>query len=60
MEAQPPPRPSCAGLAICRAVVILLADDTLITIIATHTGEITATNRVQREVTFWRDTTRVP
>jgi transposase InsO family protein len=40
--------------------VLLLADDTTVTVIATRTGEIIATNRIDPDKTYWRNTMKAP
>lgn len=42
------------------APVILIADDTTITVVATRTGEIIATNQIQPDKTYWRNTMKAP
>jgi transposase InsO family protein len=40
--------------------VLLLADDTTVTVIATRTGEIIATNTIDPNKTYWRNTQKEP
>jgi transposase InsO family protein len=40
--------------------VLLLADDTTVTVVATRTGEIIATNTIQPDKTYWRNTMKAP
>ncbi|TQK20122.1 transposase InsO family protein [Microbacterium sp. SLBN-154] len=42
------------------APVILIADDTTITVVATRTGEIIASNQIQPDKTYWRNTMKAP
>lgn len=42
------------------APVLLLADDTTITVVATRTGEILALNRIDPDKTYWRNTMKAP
>lgn len=40
--------------------VILLADESTVTVVATRTGEIIATNRIDPDRTYWRNTMKAP
>ncbi|MFB8148233.1 IS481 family transposase [Microbacterium sp. NPDC056003] len=40
--------------------VLLLADDTTITVVATRTGEIIATNQIDPDKIYWRNTMKAP
>lgn len=40
--------------------VLLLADDTTVTVVATHTAEIIATDQIQPDKTYWRNTMKAP
>ena len=40
--------------------VLLLADDTTVTVVATRTGEIIATNTIDPNKTYWRNTMKAP
>ncbi len=40
--------------------VLLLADDTTVTVVTTRTGEIIATNQIQPDKTYWRNTMKAP
>ena len=42
------------------APVLLLADDTTVTVVATRTGEILAINQIQPDKTYWRNTMKAP
>ncbi len=40
--------------------VLLLADDSTVTVVATRTGEILATNQIDPDKTYWRNTMKAP
>ena len=40
--------------------VLIHADDTTVTIVATRTGEIVATNTIDPNKTYWRNTMEAP
>lgn len=42
------------------APVLLIADDTTVTVVHKHTGEIIATNTIDPEKTYWRNTQKEP
>jgi len=48
------------GAAHAGKRVLAIADDTTITVIELHTGEILATNTIDPTKTYWRNTQRAP
>ncbi|MFK4759959.1 hypothetical protein ACI3KS_03395 [Microbacterium sp. ZW T5_45] len=48
------------GIAHRGTPVLLIADDTTITVVHQHTGEIIATNTIDPTRTYWRNTQKEP